>query len=146
MEYINEVYRNFPIRDQDDDVRRVSDLLQAWGAPAREPFRSLVRRNVRKPAAAGLRKRSRRVADRGLSDERWLMVLSFAGIFNPHDYPGLDPTTRDALISLPGGSETRGPSPFTQHGLAAIACEGAVLPLLGLSSSRSAQRQRPVGG
>jgi hypothetical protein len=51
MEYINEVYRNFPIRDQDDDVRRVSDLLQAWGAPAREPFRSRVRRSARKLAA-----------------------------------------------------------------------------------------------
>ena len=51
MEHINEVYRNFPIRDQDEDVRRVSDLLQAWGAPAREPFRIRVRRSVRKLVA-----------------------------------------------------------------------------------------------
>jgi hypothetical protein len=51
MEYINEVYRNFPIRDQDADVRRVSDLLQAWGAPAREPFGTRVRRSLRKVAA-----------------------------------------------------------------------------------------------
>ena len=27
------------IRDQDWDVRRPLDLLQAWGPPAREPFR-----------------------------------------------------------------------------------------------------------
>jgi hypothetical protein len=51
MEYINEVYRNFPIRDQDADVRRVSDLLQAWGAPAREPLRVRVRRSLRQLAA-----------------------------------------------------------------------------------------------
>ena len=51
MEYINEVYRNFPIRDQDADVRRVSDLLQAWGAPAREPLRIRARRSLRKVTA-----------------------------------------------------------------------------------------------
>lgn len=51
MEYINEVYRNFPIRDQDADVRRVSDLLQAWGAPARETLRARVRRHLRKVVA-----------------------------------------------------------------------------------------------
>lgn len=51
MEHINEVYRNFPIRDQDADIRRVSDLLQAWGAPAREPVRTRVRRSLRKLAA-----------------------------------------------------------------------------------------------
>lgn len=51
MEYMNEVYRNFPIRDQDEDVRRVSDLLQAWGEPAREPLRIRVRRSVRKLVA-----------------------------------------------------------------------------------------------
>ena len=48
MEYINEVYRNFPIRDQDDDVRQVSDLLQAWGAPTRETFRVRLRRMLGK--------------------------------------------------------------------------------------------------
>jgi hypothetical protein len=51
MEYIDEVYRNFPIRDQDADVRRVSDLLQAWGAPARKPLRIRVRRSLRQFAA-----------------------------------------------------------------------------------------------
>lgn len=51
MEYIDQVYRNFPIRDQDADVRRVSDLLQAWGAPAREPVRARVRRSLRHFAA-----------------------------------------------------------------------------------------------
>jgi hypothetical protein len=51
MEYINEIYRNFPIRDQDTDVRRVSDLLQAWGAPTREPLRVRVRRSLRQLAA-----------------------------------------------------------------------------------------------
>ena len=51
MEYIDEVYRNFPIRDQDADVRRVSDLLQAWGAPAREPLRIRVRRSLRQLTA-----------------------------------------------------------------------------------------------
>ena len=48
MEHINEVYRNFPIRDQDEDVRRVSDLLQAWGAPTQEAFRARIRRRLGK--------------------------------------------------------------------------------------------------
>jgi hypothetical protein len=51
MEYINEVYRNFPIRDQDADVRRVSDLLQAWGAPAREPLPVRMWRSLAKAVA-----------------------------------------------------------------------------------------------
>jgi hypothetical protein len=48
MEYINEAYRTFPIRDQDPDLRKVSDLLQAWGAPAREPLHSRLRRRLQK--------------------------------------------------------------------------------------------------
>ena len=36
---MNEVYKNFPIRDQETDDQRPLDLLQAWGAPARAPLR-----------------------------------------------------------------------------------------------------------
>jgi hypothetical protein len=35
---MDELYKDFPIRDQDTDVRLTLDLLQAWAAPAREPL------------------------------------------------------------------------------------------------------------
>jgi len=44
---MNEVYANFPIRDQDSDVRSVSDLLQGWGGPARGSLRARLRRGLR---------------------------------------------------------------------------------------------------
>jgi hypothetical protein len=43
---MNEVYRDYPIRDQETDESRPLDLLQAWGAPSRPPFRHRVRRFV----------------------------------------------------------------------------------------------------
>jgi len=43
---MNEVYRNFPIRDQKTDDRRPLDLLQAWGAPARTPLGLRVRQRL----------------------------------------------------------------------------------------------------
>ena len=43
---MNEVYKNFPIRDQDADDRRSLDLLQAWGAPARAPLRLRLRQGL----------------------------------------------------------------------------------------------------
>ncbi|OGB93708.1 MAG: hypothetical protein A2Z31_02695 [candidate division NC10 bacterium RBG_16_65_8] len=33
---MDELYKDFPIRNQDTDVRATLDLLQAWGAPAHE--------------------------------------------------------------------------------------------------------------
>lgn len=38
------LYNAFLIRDQDTDLRRTLDLLQAWGAPAREPLMDRLRR------------------------------------------------------------------------------------------------------
>jgi len=41
---MDELYKEFPIRDQDTEVRRTLDLLQALGAPAREPLGRRLRR------------------------------------------------------------------------------------------------------
>ena len=30
---MGEIYKDFPIRDQDTDTRQTLDLLQAWGRP-----------------------------------------------------------------------------------------------------------------
>jgi hypothetical protein len=43
---MNELYRSFPIRDQETDDRRPLDLLQAWGAPARAPLRLRLRQGL----------------------------------------------------------------------------------------------------
>lgn len=48
---MNEVYENFPIRDQDSEVRTVLDLLQGWGAPLRQPLRVRLRRRLRRVVA-----------------------------------------------------------------------------------------------
>lgn len=63
---MNEVYANFPIRDQDSEVRMVSDLLQSWGGPAREPLRVRLRRGMERIAARlSLGRRIRRFRQAG---------------------------------------------------------------------------------
>jgi hypothetical protein len=48
---MDDFYKDFPIRDQDTEVRQVLDLLQGWGAPAREPLGTRLRRNLAAAAA-----------------------------------------------------------------------------------------------
>ena len=36
----NDIYRHFPIRDQDNDSIRPLDLLQGWRLPGQERFRT----------------------------------------------------------------------------------------------------------
>jgi len=43
---MDELYAKFPIRDQDVEVRRTLDVLQAWGAPAREPLGARLRHGL----------------------------------------------------------------------------------------------------
>jgi hypothetical protein len=40
---MNEVYQDYPIREQGADEPRPLDLLQAWGAPTRPPLRHRLR-------------------------------------------------------------------------------------------------------
>ena len=41
---MDELYKDFPVRDQDADLPHTLDLLQAWGAPAYEPLSARLRR------------------------------------------------------------------------------------------------------
>jgi hypothetical protein len=47
---MNEAYENFPIREQDSEVREVLDLMQGWGAPAHEPLYVRLRRGLARVA------------------------------------------------------------------------------------------------
>jgi hypothetical protein len=43
---MDELYKDFVIRDQDTDVRRTLDLLKTWGSPARAPLAVRLRRGL----------------------------------------------------------------------------------------------------
>ncbi len=58
---MNEIYRDFPIRDHDAGDVRTLDLLQAWGPPMREAFRVRLRRGLK--VVAGWLRTGRRLSD-----------------------------------------------------------------------------------
>ncbi len=41
---MGEIYKDFPIHDQDSETRRTLDMLQAWGRPGGGNLRKLVER------------------------------------------------------------------------------------------------------
>ena len=41
---MGEIYKDFPIRDQDTETRQTLDILQAWGTPGGGIVRKLVER------------------------------------------------------------------------------------------------------
>ena len=41
---MGEIYRDFPVRDQDTDIRQTLDLLQGWGTPGRGIVQGFLRR------------------------------------------------------------------------------------------------------
>jgi hypothetical protein len=43
---MGEIYKDFPVRDQDTDIRQTLDLLQGWGLPGRGIVRGLFRRGA----------------------------------------------------------------------------------------------------
>jgi hypothetical protein len=44
---MGEIYKDFPIRDQDTDTRQTLDMLQAWGRPGGRSVWQLVERGFK---------------------------------------------------------------------------------------------------
>jgi hypothetical protein len=41
---MGEIYKDFPVRDQDTETRQTLDLLQGWGTPGHGIVRGILRR------------------------------------------------------------------------------------------------------